>query len=175
MKKTESYLLAKERAISLMALLSFDCERIELAGSIRRKKKQIGDIEIVVIPKFEFQKDLFGSVVGKNYSINDTISKISTSITKNGERYKQFEYGGHQIDLFLTTEERWGVIFTVRTGSVEFSKKLMTPQSYGGYLPFGMKVKDGRLWEKGEALETREERDYFEAIGLDWIEPENRD
>ena len=165
---------SKKRAATLIELLAPTCERIQVAGSIRRAKTKVKDIELVAIPVAEREENLFGEPVGNRYPIDDLLSGLNVKLSKNGDRYKQFEFEGQQVDLFLASQNRWGVIFTIRTGDWKFSKKLMTPQSFGGYLPFGMKVKDGRLWKEGIALQTPEEQDYFEVIGLDWIDPRDR-
>ena len=39
------------------------CERIEVAGSIRRRRPEVNDVDIVVIPKVTEQRDLLGQVV----------------------------------------------------------------------------------------------------------------
>ena len=54
------YLKAKEIADSVLQKLKPHCERIEIAGSIRRKKANPNDIEIVAIPK-PYDVDLFES------------------------------------------------------------------------------------------------------------------
>ena len=55
-------IMAAER---LRAELGPYCERIEIAGSIRRGKAQVGDIELVAIPRVDRseQRDLFGTVI----------------------------------------------------------------------------------------------------------------
>ena len=52
--------LNKAIAISeeFIALISDACERVEVAGSIRRRSGSVGDVEICCIPKLE--PDLFG-------------------------------------------------------------------------------------------------------------------
>lgn len=47
MKHTEAYQIATR----IKAELQPHCERIEIAGSIRRNKPEVKDIEIVAIPK----------------------------------------------------------------------------------------------------------------------------
>ena len=42
---------AKAIAEELKALLEPVCQRVEIAGSIRRQKPEVGDIELLVIPK----------------------------------------------------------------------------------------------------------------------------
>jgi len=49
---------AKAIAEELKELLAPACERIRIAGSIRRRKPDVGDIEILAIPKFNGVVDL---------------------------------------------------------------------------------------------------------------------
>ena len=44
----------------------------------------------------------------------------------------------------------------------------------GTILPFGMHVQDGWLWRGNARVETPEERDVFEGVGMPWLEPEAR-
>lgn len=42
---------ALEIAEEIKEALAHHCERIEIAGSIRRKKPEVGDIELLFVPK----------------------------------------------------------------------------------------------------------------------------
>jgi len=55
-------------AEAFVAAVSPWCERIEVAGSVRRGKRDVGDVEYVVIPKFEEVPGpgLFGHTVERN-------------------------------------------------------------------------------------------------------------
>lgn len=152
--------------------------RIEIAGSIRRKKPEIGDIEIVCIPLT--QVNLFGDPGGSlldpelEYLIEE--GRIIRG-DKWGPKYKKFHPAAMpdlSVDLFITTAPEWGYTFTIRTGSSNFSHKLVTPKQQGGYLPGHLRVGGCRLWEGDTALETPEERDFLKALGVGWIEPEFR-
>jgi len=47
-------------AMELISLLTPACERIEIAGSLRRDKKRVGDIELLFIPRMDTrQADMF--------------------------------------------------------------------------------------------------------------------
>ncbi len=63
-KRSISLEVARLKADALLHHLSPVCERIEVAGSIRRGKTHVGDIELVAVPRmFEHvsaQADLFG-------------------------------------------------------------------------------------------------------------------
>jgi DNA polymerase/3'-5' exonuclease PolX len=146
------------------------CERVEIAGSLRRETPGVGDIEIVCIPKV--QQDLFGYQFRSSNPLEDALRRAGF------EKYKKFFYVAGQvwIDLFITTPERWGVIFTIRTGSAVFSRRLVTPISQGGSLLYRYCVEDGRVVERatGKLLDTPEEIDFFRVTGIAWREPRDR-
>jgi DNA polymerase/3'-5' exonuclease PolX len=159
-------------AESVTVLLWPACERILIAGSLRRHKATIGDIEIVAMPKTEAEYNLFGEVVGEASLLEAMLSRLDMHFTKNGPRYKQWTLpDGTQVDLFIATPETWGCVATIRTGSMEFSKSLMTSRRHGGRCPSHLKFKEGRIWNGGTALDTPEEKDVFAALGIDWIDP----
>lgn len=171
------YAEAMTIARDLVARLDSGCARWLIAGSLRRRKPEIGDIELVVIPCHEEMLDLFGEPVAgmERSALDDVLAGLGPlSFTKNGEKYKQFSWKGINVDLFIATRETWGCVATIRTGSADFSRWLVTDRRHGGAKPSGMKFEDGRLWFNGRALDTSEERMVFEALDLSWIEPEKR-
>ncbi len=136
------------------------CERIEIAGSIRRKKQNPKDIEIVAILKKRF----------KNLKI------IKGRYIKDGDKYKQIELPeGVNLDLFLCKPENWGNIFLIRTGSAGFSRWMM------GFKikEFGYIHREGYIWKKNKAgnykaIKCFEEQDIFNLCKMKYIEPEKR-
>ncbi len=167
---------AEQLAASVLRELAPGCDRIELAGSIRRRKKSIGDIEIVAIPKT--RADLLGEHPQSLLDpiLMDLVQAGRLRRIKGGERYKCYELPKHgmKLDLFLVTPERWACIYTIRTGPAEFSAKLVRSRNLDGYMPTGWKVFDGRLWDHGNAVELSEETDLFSALNIPWIDPEHR-
>lgn len=177
------------------------CDRIEIAGSIRRREQAVGDIELVAIPAR--QPGLFGQPAT---SLLDGVLRELVAADRlipgrcDGDRYKQFEIParpGLMLDLFLVTRETWGVQMAIRTGPAAFSRRLVTEESFGGLLPDGHRVHDGRLWGLAsdvqqakasgrdlwretpdsplyQAFDTPREIDFFEHLPCGWIEPEER-
>lgn len=152
----------------LVAVLGRFCTRIELAGSLRRQTPMVGDIEIVAVPVPRL--DLFGHPITASTAL-DTFLRDSVALAKDGPRYKQFVYRGHTVDLFLASDAGWGSIFTIRTGSADFSHWLVTPRAAGGACPHNVAFIDGRLHAHGRLLSTPEEPDIFAALGLAYINP----
>lgn len=169
---------ARNLARRIVDLLEWDCDRIEVAGSVRRCKSEVSDIELVLIPKPEY--DLLGYPLFGSGRIASALEDNGFVLEKNGERYKQAHLPGSSVmlDIFLTTPEQWGVIYTIRTGSADFAQWLVTPRNKGGALPSNLQVKDGLITCRGfqevKVIPTLEEADVFEVVHLDYILPEKR-
>lgn len=150
----------------IIAALSPGCVRLEAAGSVRRLRAEVGDLEIVAIARPELDSIIEQLLADNRLAKGD----------KNGKKLKNFlvpSVPGLGLDLFLPTVDTWGAIFTIRTGCAEFSHKLVTQQNKGGFLPSDLHVKEGRIWRGSEALRTPNEADVFKLLGW-YIPPEQR-
>lgn len=170
---------AQQLAEQLVHELRPYCERIEIAGSIRRQRPTVSDIEIVTVPKFTPQHDLFGDIVSFRNELEYPLNRLAISgarFIKSGPRYKQIALPeGVNLDLFVVLPPaQWGVIFAIRTGPANFSKWIVTQRSWGGALPSVCSVKNGAVWRSGEIVPMPEEIDLLQFLGLGWVEPENR-
>lgn len=178
----------QELAQELRDTLAPGCEHIEVAGSIRRGKAAPKDIELVVVPLLRAISvfNIFGEAIGDRVENRlDTeldalylggAWTLDPDLPRNGPRYKRLRHveSGVCCDLFITTAVSWGVIFTIRTGPGDFSKALVTRA-----LRRGMKVDEGRLWKvhrdgTRDAIPTPDEAAFFAALGLPYLEPEER-
>lgn len=83
---------------------------MEVAGSVRRECSEVGDIEVVCIPKDEFS-------MGLAFPIG------YPGLTINGSRLKRFIYpeSGVQVELYITNQSDYGRILAIRTGSSAYS------------------------------------------------------
>jgi DNA polymerase/3'-5' exonuclease PolX len=193
-----NYPQAKRIADGLVAELAPACDRIEIAGGVRRKKDNPHDIEIVCIPSPGAPRASFGDkVVYKSYLEKSLAvleaERILPHREKNGDKFKKYHINTDHfgcksfvpfaLDLFIVTPETWGVLFTIRTGPSDFSRLCVTPRALGGYLPDGYKVKDGRVWVCENwhsddiltvSVDMPEEQAFLDFLGLGWIEPEKR-
>jgi len=177
MKLNQAYKIAS----SILEELAPFCQRAEIAGSIRRRRHEVKDIEIVVIPTCHEQPDLFGRAISKSYPLHDYLAfqfcRTHKRI-KGGEKYIQYElHHGINLDLFMVTPPaQWGVQFVLRTGPAQFSHWLVTNKYKGGALPDQFRIKDGavRSLYNDIVIDTPEESDLFDLLGLKWIKPEQR-
>lgn len=176
---------AKPAAEELRDLLQDSCTRIRIAGSIRRRKDEVKDIELVAEPKMipdpgTLFEDRFVSALDRRLAdLLSSATKIQLLTRdrdqKNGDRFKQFRYRGTKVDLFIVLPPAsWGVIYAIRTGPAEFSHLFVTPRSMGGALPDEFRFAGGELLREGNPVPTRTEQEFFEAIGLPWWPPAER-
>ena len=105
--------LAAARLIAgaVMAELAPRCSRCEVAGSIRREKPDIGDVELVAIPLPKI--DLFGATVGGETLLDSLLDRLCgegrLERIKGGEKYAQFRIvkAGINLDLFMASPATW--------------------------------------------------------------------
>jgi DNA polymerase/3'-5' exonuclease PolX len=187
---------ALRHAEGLAALLRPVCERVLIAGSIRREKPIVKDIEIVVLlrqdgglfcetPNIDMLESQLLSMV------RGCILAYDTEVQRDGAKHKRFlvrEAGNTVLDLFIVHDPRsWGNIATIRTGPSPFSMLLMTPRDQWlpdivegetvhrqGCMPVGTRQKEGYLVRGETVIPCPEEQDFFDALGLPWIEPKDR-
>jgi DNA polymerase/3'-5' exonuclease PolX len=177
--------VAQRLAQRIKSELSSACEAIEIVGSVRRGKPQVGDLELLAIPRFgEAPRDLFGRPTEQPPDRLD--QKLRQLLQKGrlrtgpryGPQWKSLEvarWPGLMLELYSCDRENWGVQMAIRTGPAEFSKALVTAREWGGYLPAGHQITGGfRLHRHGELVPCETEADFFEAMGMAWIEPEER-
>ena len=194
-------------ACQLLDRISPLCERVVVAGSIRRRKPLVKDIELVVVPRREtLARDLFGAA----RETHDLLHAELTALLERGEiehrrdrngrpafgpSTKRIRWRGRPVDIFgVLPPAQFGVILAIRTGSAEFATRFMTAQRIGGVLPDNMLVRQGQLFRTRsggwvpverearaafpqselELIPTPEEEDFFAAIGLSWVAPEER-
>ena len=141
------------------------CDRIEIAGSIRRHKPEVGDIEVVLIPK-PYDIGLFASGIAL---IVNTWTKVRGELPcKYTQRMLP---DGIALDLFSATKKNWGLIYAIRTGSADYSHRVLAR----GWVRNGYKSANGMLSRNGVVVQVHEEHDLFRLAGVQWVEPEARD
>lgn len=162
---------ATEIAEKTLAQLSPYCERIELAGSIRRKKSEVKDIEIVLIPRV---KDL--PILKKQI---DKWEKVKGKFPCLYTQRRLLE--GINLDLFIATPDNWGLQLAIRTGPANYSHHVLAMgwskegyHSKGGILYPTSKVYGQDRLDYSKPVYLREEIDVFNFIRIPWREPKDR-
>lgn len=144
--------------------LSPYCEKVEIAGSIRRRKPIVHDIDMVLIERPEAALILsnFIACIGK--------------LELNGSKIKSLWYGdkesGIAIDIYFATPATWATLLLIRTGSKENNIRLATLAKRRGWQ---LKASgDGLFNDKGERVAGDTEQSIYQALGIPYQEPEER-
>ena len=118
---------ASDIAVKICYKLQPYCSKINIAGSIRRKKPKVGDIEIVCVPHKApaGQVSLFGDPEGEQpvKEFCDLVQGLGTvelgRVT--GRQMKILLPEGIKLDLFIPQEDDYYRIYAIRTGSAQYS------------------------------------------------------
>jgi DNA polymerase/3'-5' exonuclease PolX len=170
----------------LMKELEPACERIIIAGSLRRQKPDVGDIELVFVPKFA-ERPMPGDMFAR-YNANLADCEITRMVydrtlemreNKNGkvafgEKNKLCRHveSGIPVDLFATTESKWFNTLVVRTGPKELNQRIAAIAQKGkarwNVYDVGFTDEYHHVWP------MRSEEDVFRFVGLPYAEPKDR-
>lgn len=170
-------------ANELVAALRPACDRVEIAGSLRRGKSTVGDVEILFVPKMDsVPVDFFGSreLVSQAEGViarllgDGTLTKrpSKTGVFSWGEKNKlALHRSGIPVDLFATYEEAWFNYLVCRTGPAESNLAICNAAIAKGWkwTPYDM-----GFYRLGHTERMTSERDVFEFVGLPYHEPEKR-
>jgi len=180
MNLTESQRVAEQVRVALAPY----CDRIEVAGSVRREKPEVKDVEICFITSVVsrrvnlFEEDKVPAIsVGVLDLVESGVLSWDLEVKRNGPKYKRLIHNesGMVIELFGGTPQNWGLVYAVRTGPGGFNHCIVSAKAIGGAMPHGMRMKDGRLWYLGHALPTPDEETYFKFLNLPLWPPQERD
>ena len=139
-----------------------EAERVEIAGSYRRHKETVGDLDILTIGKDE-------EAIADHFVNFEDVEEV----IKKGERRTSVRLkSGLQVDLAVLPKESFGAALLYFTGSKEHGIHLRERA-----LDRDLKVNEYGIFREGEdepiAGETEEE--MYEALDLKWVPPEMRE
>ena len=174
--------LAELVGASLVERLVDVCDRIEVAGSIRRRRQFVGDIEVLCNPKAG-GLDLFGEPVEGDSALDRRCLELMgqglieyrlnvDGVKMYGPLNKYVRHVGSTIpvDIFTTSQEQWGMALLVRTGPREFNQSVMYEFQRQGMQGHAY---GGVSWGELE-ISCPEEQEVFNLLGWDYIPPEYR-
>lgn len=161
------------------------CHRIQIAGSLRRKKPFVGDIEILFVPRFEErQADMFSTlpvdIAGEEIDFMLARREIEKRPNVKGiftwgeaNKYARHIASGIPVDFFTTTAAAWWVALAIRTGSKETNLRLtMGANKLGRTLhAYGDGVSSNR---GGPSIQATSEEMVFALCGVKYLPPDER-
>jgi len=138
-----------------------DVNKIEVAGSLRRKKETIGDIDILITSKNS------GKVMDFFTKMDDIEDVLAKGPTKASVRLE-----GIQADLRVLPEKTYGAALLYFTGSKQHNIALRKIA-----IKKGMKLSEYGLFNKktNKLLAGKTEEECYKKLGLKYIEPEIRE
>jgi DNA polymerase/3'-5' exonuclease PolX len=156
---------AQKTAVNIKAAVETFCDQIEIAGSIRRQKSKIHDIDFVVVAKSDagWQK------------INEKLKNLKAKPNCSGNSViKAFvlcQEGLFQVDFYRAKPSTFGIHLLVRTGSADHNMWLA-----GHAFSKGMRLKysEGFIKE-GAIIAGEDEKAVFAALDLPYPLPSQRE
>lgn len=181
-------------AQDLAAYLTPFCERghLEIVGSLRRGKPDVGDIEILYVPvlvQMPDPGDLFACTI-----YMDAAARVLKHFIEAGFLAKRPNCEGREawgplnklaihvesgipVDFFGTTRENWYNSLVCRTGGALTNKLIASRALERGWTwnVYGSGfTRNTRPGERCDTHRSQSEADVFEFIGLDYLPPEER-
>jgi len=149
-------------------------KRIEVAGSLRRRKPMVHDIDIVLIPVegricetgFMSAIPVFPTAIAMRLG-----EAMDAELLKKGEKLLQMRIRDVQVDIYASCPRQWGVHLLRWTGSrrhnIELCKRAQE-------LGLKLAVSEG-LKRDDEVVASWSEVEIFEALQLPFREPWERE
>ncbi len=150
---------AEKIAESVVKRLSPYCKKIEVAGSIRRRKPWVNDIDLVLVPS-----DL--------WNLHHEVMGLG-QMRMSGSKIMRVMVDGTQVDIYIADETTWATLLLIRTGSAENNIRLAAlAKTRGWHL-----AADGRglFDENGKRIAGDSEQSFYQALGLPYQKPEERE
>ena len=137
-----------------------DIRRIDAAGSLRRMKETIGDIDILA------SSEKPDSVIKFFTKMSMVARVIATGPTKASVNL----FNGIQVDLRALPEKEYGSALLYFTGSKEHNIEMRKIA-----ISRRLKLSEYGLFSGKKVLAGRTEQDVYRCLGMDYIEPEMRE
>ncbi|MDW8032936.1 MAG: DNA polymerase/3'-5' exonuclease PolX [Aquificaceae bacterium] len=139
-------------------------EGIQLAGSLRRRRETVGDIDLLISAERGSWAKLhlhFVEYPGVKEVVlhGETKSSIVTQ-------------EGRQVDLRTVEPEHWGAALQYFTGSKEHNVRIRDIAK-----AMGLKISEYGVFraDTGERVGGKEEEEVYNLVGMEWIPPELRE
>jgi len=131
-----------------------------VAGSLRRMKETIGDIDILAMAEDG------GGVIERFTKLPFVDEVLLAGETKCSVRVK----GTLQLDVRVVRPESWGAALQYFTGSQAHNVHMRTIA-----IKHGLVLNEYGLFRDGRRLAGRTEEEIYEKLGMEWIPPELRE
>jgi len=164
-----NFTLAEDLATAIKLCLFTYTKQLSVVGSIRRRRPTVNDIDFVVVTTDDGWKGIKDRLCtefeANKISSGQWIHRITVPW------FPIIEDGEVQVDIYRSSEMNYGLLELIRTGSYQHNIKLARHA-----LKNGMRLLYSRgILKKGVLHQCRRETDVFDLLGLDFVEPEDRE
>jgi DNA polymerase (family X) len=137
-------------------------ERIEVAGSLRRMRETVKDIDVLVTSRQPRK------VIATFTSLPSVVEVVGQGDTKASVRHQE----GLQIDLRVVEPDAFGAALQYFTGSKDHNVRVREIASRKG-----LRVSEYGVFDEktGRRIAGQTEEDVYAAVGLAWMPPELRE
>lgn len=146
-----------------------EVQKINVAGSVRRRKETVGDADILITIDANqptSAKASAGKIMDFFVSMPEVAQVFAHGKTKSAVKLKN----GLDVDLRVLPEESYGAALNYFTGSKEHNIELRRIAIDKGY-----KLSEYGLFRDKKQISGQTEEDLYKALGLRYIEPELRE
>ncbi len=135
-------------------------KRAEMAGSLRRMRETVGDI------------DILASASDREAAIKafTSLPRVARVLAAGTTKASVIVEGGLQVDLRVVGEESFGAALQYFTGSKAHNVKLR-----GIATRMGLKINEYGVFRGEKKLGGRDEEELYAEAGLEWMPPELRE
>lgn len=166
---------ARNLAERVVEVLAPACDRIEIAGSIRRGMPMVADMDLVILPKpqpgalAELQRLFHSCAASAGILVDGTVSKRCL-LRKSLFQCDLWIAHHHTRDLFSGLPCNWGAMLLTYTGSKEHNVKIVSRAK-----SLGKTFRPGHgIVEEDGTVHSVTEAEIFQSLGWNYIEPRDR-
>jgi DNA polymerase (family X) len=143
------------------------CVRCTYAGSLRRMRETVGDIDILAAVAAGPQNGPAGSsapLMAALRALPGVAEVIASGDTKTSVRTQR----GLQVDLRVVPDDSWGAALQYFTGSQAHNVRIREIA-----VRLGLRLSEYGLLrvESGERIASRTEEEIYHALGMSWVPP----
>jgi len=168
--RLDQALQAAEMVIGHLQILP-GIDRIEPAGSLRRRAESIGDVDILVTTRTSNQKtELSAKEIVASFTSAPFVERVLAAGETKGSAIVQTETTPVQVDVRVVPAESFGAALQYFTGSKQHNVRLREIA-----VKAKLKLNEYGLFQGEELLAGATEEEIYEKLGLDFIAPTLRE
>jgi len=148
------------RAVVTALRAQSPADRVEVAGSFRRARETVGDLDVLVT----------SSDPEKVFDVFSGLPQVASVRLRGGTKETVLLHGGLQVDLRVVEPDQFGAALQYFTGSKDHNVHLRSLAREQG-----LKVNEYGVFRDDQRVAGATEEEVYAALGLAWIPPELRE